>query len=60
MPPKNELHERRANYQARKLVAQVCELAEQINDDGLHQLIGFARCLTGTHAAVKQTAASSA
>lgn len=45
---------------ARKLVQTVCELAEQINDNGLRELIGFARCLTGTHPAAKQTPASSA
>lgn len=33
----------------RKLVQSVCDLAEQINDDGLRELVGFARCLTGTH-----------
>lgn len=41
----------------RQLVQTVHELAEQINDDGLHELIGFARCLTGTHPAVKKNAA---
>lgn len=45
---------------ARPLVQTVCELAEQINDNGLRELIGFARCLTGTHPAAKQTPASSA
>lgn len=45
---------------SRKLVQTVCELAEQINDNGLRELIGFARCLTGTHPAAKQTPASSA
>lgn len=40
----------------RKLVQTVCELAEQISDDGLRELIGFARCLTGTQPLVKQTA----
>lgn len=38
---------------SRKLVQKVCDLAEQINDDGLRELIGFARCLTGTHPLVK-------
>lgn len=45
---------------ARKLVTTVCDLAEQINDDGLRELIGFARCLTGTHPLAKQTRKSSA
>lgn len=42
---------------ARPLVQTVCDLAAQINDDGLRELIGFARCLTGTHPAVKEKAA---
>lgn len=42
---------------ARPLVQTVCDLAEQINDDGLRELIGFARCLTGTNPAVKEKAA---
>lgn len=45
---------------ARRLVQTVCELAEQINDDGLRELIGFARCLTGSQPLVKQTRKSSA
>lgn len=35
------------------LVATLRELSEQINDDGLRELIGFARCLTGTHPVAK-------
>lgn len=42
---------------ARPLVQTVCDLATQINDDGLRELIGFARCLTGTHPAAKEKAA---
>lgn len=38
---------------SRKLVQTVYELAEQINDDGLRELVGFARCLAGTHPLVK-------
>lgn len=38
---------------SRPLVQQVCDLAEQINDDGLRELVGFARYLTGTHPPVK-------
>lgn len=34
---------------SRALVQTICNLAEQINDDGLRELSGFARCLTGTH-----------
>lgn len=58
--PTNELRQERANYYPRNLVQQVCELAEQINDDGLRELIGFARCLTGSQPWVKQTRKSSA
>lgn len=36
-------------HHSRDLVQKVCDLAEQINDDGLRELAGFARCLTGTH-----------
>ena len=39
---------------ARKLVQDLCDLAAQISDDGLHELVGFARCLTGTHPLVRQ------
>lgn len=45
---------------ARKLVKTVYDLAEQIDDDGLRELIGFARCLTGTHPLAKETRKSSA
>lgn len=38
---------------SRPLVQTVCDLAEQINDDGLRELAGFARCLTGTHPVIK-------
>lgn len=55
-PPEYEVR----RQHSRKLVQTVCELAEQINDNGLRELIGFARCLTGTHPAAKQTPASSA
>lgn len=37
----------------RPLVQTLYELAEQINDNGLRELIGFARCLAGTHTAAK-------
>ena len=37
----------------RPLVQQICDLAEHISDDGLNQLIGYARCLATTHAAIK-------
>lgn len=40
----------------RDLVQKVCDLAEQINDDGLRELAGFARCLTGTHPFTKPAA----
>ncbi|MBU3908888.1 MAG: helix-turn-helix domain-containing protein [Gammaproteobacteria bacterium] len=35
------------------LLSTLYELAKLINDDGLRELIGFARCLTGTHPAAK-------
>lgn len=44
-------------HHSRALVQAVCDLAEQINDDGLRELAGFARCLTGTHPLVKAKAA---
>lgn len=50
---RHEIQEERAAYHARSLVKTVCDLAEQINDDGLRELIGFARCLTGTHPTTK-------
>lgn len=46
-------HYRAQRRHARPLVQTLCELAEQINDNGLRELIGFARCLTGTHPAAK-------
>lgn len=46
-----------AAYHLRPLVQTVCNLAEQINDDGLRELAGFARCLTGTHPLKKTRAA---
>lgn len=57
---RHEVREERAAYHARRLVKTVCDLAEQISDDGLRELIGFARCLTGTHPLAKQTRKSSA
>jgi hypothetical protein len=42
---------------ARILEQTLLSLAEQINDDGLRELIGFARCLTGTHPLTKKLAA---
>lgn len=42
---------------ARILEQTLLSLAEQINDDGLRELIGFARCLTGTHPLAKKLAA---
>jgi transcriptional regulator with XRE-family HTH domain len=44
----------------RPLVQKVCDMAEQIDDDGLRELAGFARCLTGTHPLVKPKQKSSA
>lgn len=41
----------------RPLVQTIYNLAEQINDDGLRELAGFARCLTGTHPLKKTRAA---
>jgi hypothetical protein len=46
-------HYRVQRRHARPLVQTLCELAEQVNDNGLRELIGFARCLTGTHPAAK-------
>lgn len=56
----NAVRQERAYYHSRQLVQQVCELAEQISDDGLRELIGFARCLTGSQPVAKQTRKSSA
>lgn len=42
----------------RPLVQIVCTLAEQIDDNGLRELAGFARCLTGTHPLAKKTRAA--
>lgn len=47
--PVSTIHTRVGQKHARKLVQAVCDLAAQINDDGLRELAGFARCLTGTH-----------
>lgn len=44
-------------HRSRVLVQKVCDLSEQISDDGLHELIGFARCLISTHPFVKPKAA---
>lgn len=41
----------------RPLVQTLLNLAEQVNDDGLREMIGFARCLTGTHPQAKKQAA---
>lgn len=41
----------------RPLVQTIYNLAEQISDDGLRELAGFARCLTGTHPLKKTRAA---
>lgn len=38
---------------SRRLVQQVCDLAERIDDDGLHQLMGFAQCLAASHPLAK-------
>ena len=46
-------HYRAQRRHERPLVQTLCDLAEQINDNGLRELIGFARCLTGTHPASK-------
>lgn len=46
-------HYRPQRRHVRPLVQTLCELAEQVNDNGLRELIGFARCLTGTHPAAK-------
>lgn len=45
--PSNKPHHDRPNVQ------RVCDLAEQIDDDGLKELAGYARCLTGTHPLIK-------
>ena len=37
----------------RPLVQRVCDLAENINDDGLNQLVGFARCLLSDYPLTK-------
>ena len=42
---------------ARPLAQTLLNLAEQINDDGLRELIGYARCLTGTHPLAKKQVA---
>ena len=47
-------------HHERALVQTVCELAEQIDDNGLRELVGFARCLTGTHPLIKTKRQSSA
>lgn len=63
-PDPNQLNATAAPYVVRPvlapLVRQVCDLAEQIDDNGLRELIGFARCLTGTHPRVKAKHRSSA
>ena len=46
-------HYRAQRRHPRPLVQTLCEVAEQVNDNGLRELIGFARCLTGTHPAAK-------
>lgn len=46
-------HYRVQRRHERPLVQTLCDLAEQVNDNGLRELIGFARCLTGTHPAAK-------
>jgi len=38
---------------SRALVQRICDLSEQIDDNGLRELAGFALCLTGTHPLVK-------
>lgn len=43
----------------RPLVQQLIELAEQVDDDGINQLLGFARALTSTHPLVRANARSS-
>lgn len=58
LPEGNQVAEPVAHYQAqrrhpRPLVQTLCDLAGQVNDNGLRELIGFARCLTGTHPAAK-------
>ena len=45
------------SHPKRKLVKNVCEVSEQISDDGLRELIGFAKCLASTHPLVKPKAA---
>lgn len=51
-PTSLSVNEPKPRY-GRALVQQVCDLAEQISDDGLRELAGFARCLTGTHPLTK-------
>lgn len=45
---------------ARRLVQEVIDLAEQIDDDGLNQLLGFAKAMATTNPLVKGNARSSA
>lgn len=59
-PEEGEGHvaeEARAYYaiprHTRPLVQTLCDLAEQIDDDGLRELIGYARSLTGRQPRVK-------
>jgi len=46
-------HYHAKQHHTRPLVQQACDLAERIDDNGLRELIGFARCLTGTHPLIK-------
>lgn len=42
------------------LIQSLTDLAEQISDEGLRELVGFAKCLTSTHPAHKAKRKSSA
>lgn len=46
-------HYRAPRQQSRPLLQTLNDVAAQISDDGLRELIGFARCLAGTFPATK-------
>jgi len=48
-PTPDVAHFQSRQRHARQLVQDVCDLADQISDDGLRELLGIARYLTGTH-----------
>lgn len=61
----DSLHEKSATtYQTpprhpRKLIQEAIDTLEQIDDDGINQILGFAKALTITHPLVKVNAESS-